>query len=539
MKRSASLALAMAFLAGGCGGISPDTYDRSKVDTTPVDGGTFVAASIGDATYLNPIFSTDSASSDINGLVFNGLVKYDKNLVLIGDLAERFEVSDGGKVITFHLRRNVKWHDGTPFTSADVMFTYETLIASTTRTAFATDYLRVQKAEAPDPYTFRVRYAEVFAPSLESWGMGIIPRHVFAGTDVNTNPANRRPIGTGPYQFKEWLPDEKIVLEAYPDFHAGRPHIDRYVYRIIPDQSVQFLELRQGTLSMLTPTPDQYNGYQQFFNSYVKYRYPAFRYDYVAFNLENPLFKDRRVRRALAMAVNRKEIITGVYQGLAVPSTGPFPPTSWAYNPDVEPYPYDIEAAKNLLAEAGWKDADGDGVLDRNGRRFEFTLVTNQGNKVRESMALVIQNGFARVGVKMNVRIMEWSVFIHKYVDQKQFEAVLLAWNLARDPDCLTIWHSSQRAPGQYNFAGYVNPEVDRLLEAGVRTFDIDERRRIYHKVHRLIAADVPYIFLTTPEALPVIHKKILGPELAPAGIGWNFEDWYIPRAWQNEGYGA
>jgi peptide/nickel transport system substrate-binding protein len=159
--------------------------------------------------------------------------------------------------------------------------------------------------------------------------------------------------------------------------------------------------------------------------------------------------------------------------------------------------------------------------------------VTNQGNKVRESMALVIQSGLSQVGIKMDVRIMEWSVFIHKYIDEKQFEAVLLAWNLSRDPDAFTIWHSSQRGRGQYNFVDYINPAVDRLLEQGRGTFGVENRKPIYQKIHRLIAEDVPYVFLVVPESLPVYHKKIVGVQQAPLGVGWNFEEWFIPKAWQ------
>ncbi len=535
MNRSAGALLAVLALSAGCRGIKTDTFDRSKTDLTRVNGGTYIEASIGDATYLNPVLSSDSASNDINNLVYNGLIKYDKDIKIVGDLAESFAVENGGRKITFHLRKDVLWHDGVPFTSADVLFTYQVLIDTNVRTPFSADYVIVKKAEAPDPYTFRVFYDKPFAPALESWGMGILPKHVWEKGDVNTNPANRAPVGTGPFVFKEWVPDEKIVVVANPHYFRGRPPIDRYVYRIIPDMSVQFLELRQGTLSTMTPTPDQYNGYPEFFNAYNKYHYPAFRYDYVAFNLLNPLFQDKRVRQALAMAVNRDEIIKGVYQGLAVPATGPFPTTSWAYDPAVKPFPYDVERAKALLAEAGWKDSNGDGILDRNGKPFAFTLVTNQGNKVRESMALVIQNDFSRIGVKMDVRPMEWSVFIHKYVDQKQFEAVLLAWSLARDPDAYSIWHSSQRGVGQYNFVSYVNPEVDRLLVEGRATFGTEKRAPIYHRIHAIIADDAPYIFLTVPESLPVIHKKLIGVEQAPAGIGWNFDEWYIPKAWQKD----
>lgn len=527
--------LCLAFL--GCQALSKgkNQYDPSKVDQTPVHGGTFIEASIGDATYLNPLFSSDSASGDINGQLYNGLVKYDKNLKLIGELAESWDVTDDGKTITFKLRKNVTWHDGKPFTSADVLFTYQMLVASTTRTPFSSDYLLVKTAEAPDPFTFRVTYGEPFAPALESWGMGMIPKHIFETGDINNHPANRNPIGTGPYVFKEWKTDEKIVLEANPDYFEGRPHMDRFVYRIIPDLSVQFLELRQGTLSIMSPTPDQYNGYEEFFWAYNKFRYPAFQYTYIGFNLKNPLFQDKRVRQAIAHAIPKKEIIDGVYQGLAVPSTGPFPPTSWAYDKDVPDREFNPALATSLLKEAGWEDTDGDGWLDQNGKPFQFTLMTNQGNKVRESIAQIAQNSLKKIGIDMNIRIMEWSVFIHKYIDQREFEATLLGWNLSRDPDAFSIWHSSQRGEKQYNFVSYSNPEVDKLLILGRKTFGVNKRKPIYHKIHKILAEDVPYVFLVTPESLPVVHKKILGVEKAPAGIGWNFIHWFIPRAWQNK----
>jgi peptide/nickel transport system substrate-binding protein len=510
-------------------------YDPSQVDTTPINGGSYIEASIGDASFLNPILATDSASNDINGQVYNGLVKYDKDIKLTGDLAESWDISDGGKTITFHLRKNVLWHDGQPFTAEDVKFTFNKLIDKNTRTAFAADYLLVDKAEVIDSYTFRVHYNEAFAPALESWGIGILPKHIWENGDIHSHEANRHPIGTGPYIFQEWIPDEKIVLTANPSYYLGRPHMDRFVYRIIPDLSVQFLELRQGTLSHMTPTPDQYNGYDEFFWAYNKFRYPAFRYDYLAFNLTHEFFKDRLVRLAIAKCINKKEIIDGVYQGYAVPATGPFPPTSWAYNPDVKAVPYDIESARLLLKEAGWEDHNGDGILDKDGKPFEFTLITNQGNKVRETMAQIIQSGLEKAGIKMNIRIIEWSVFIHKYIDQKEFEAVLLGWNLSRDPDPYAMWHSSQKGPNQYNFVSYNNPEVDKLLDQGRRSFDVTKRTGIYREIHKILATDVPYVFLVNSESLPVFHKKIIGVTQAPAGIGWNFEKWFIPRVWQEK----
>lgn len=496
----------------------------------PEYGDSYIEASIGDASYLNPILATDSASGDINGLVFNGLVKYDKNIVLIGDLAESWKVSSDGLVIDFFLRQNVHWHDGQPFSADDVKFTYEKLIDPGVKTPYGADFNLVKKVIVISPHHLRVIYKEPFAPALESWGMGIIPKHIFQGMEINTNPANRQPIGTGPFRFKEWKTDEKIVLEANPDYFEGHPYLDRYIYRIIPDQAVQFLELRQQNIDSMSLSPDQYNAYPEFFKNYQKFRYPSFSYTYLGYNLAHPLFKEKRVRQAVAYAINKDEIIQGVLLGLGKSATGPFPPASWAYNQQVADYHYDIIKAKNLLAESGWKDSDNDGWLEKDGKKFVFTLMTNQGNKNRALTAEIIQSQLRKIGIKVNIRIVEWSTFVNNYIDKRDFEAVILGWSLGRDPDQYSIWHSGQRKPGQYNFVGYQNKEVDRLLEEGRRIFDQKKRQKIYRRIHEILYEDQPYCFLYYPEALPVVHKRFHGPEVAPLGLGWNFIKWYVPK---------
>jgi peptide/nickel transport system substrate-binding protein len=495
-------------------------------------GDAYVDSSIGDASTLNPLLASDSASSDICGLVFNGLVKYDKNIQLVGDLAESWNVSQGGLVITFHLRRGVRWHDGLPFTADDVLFTYEKLRDPKVHTPFASDFDDVASVTAPDPYTVRVVYRKQFAPGLASWGMGILPRHVYETGDLNTHPANRAPIGTGPYRFKEWKTDQYLLLEAYPDYFEGKPYIQRYVYRIIPDSSVQFLEMRNQSIDAITLTPDQYKAYDAIFEHHERYRYPSFKYTYLGFNLKNPLFKDLRVRQAMAYAIDRQTLVQGIVLGLGQPITGPFPVTSWAYNTQVKDLPYDPEKAKSLLAEAGWKP-DASGKLMKDGKPLAFTLMTNQGNKVRELCSEVIQQQLKKIGIDVTIRIMEWSTFIHQYVDKKDFEAVVLGWQLGRDPDNYAMWHSSQQKEGEYNFCGYENPQVDRWLVEARETFDDKKREAFYHQIHAQIAADLPYIFLYCPDELVAIHKRFRGPEVAPLGIAWNFREWWVPKSEQ------
>ncbi|HUW23249.1 MAG TPA: ABC transporter substrate-binding protein, partial [bacterium] len=261
---------------------SPKPKDRTPTSEQhppqPAYGDIIIEASIGDASYLNPILASDSASGDINGYVYNGLVKYDKNLKLIGELAESWDISEDGLVITFHLHKNVNWHDGEPFTSEDVKFTYEKLVNPNTRTPYASDYLMIDRLEIVDPYTVKIIYKEPFSPGLESWGMGIIPQHIFEKGDFNNHPANRHPIGTGPYRFVEWKTDERIVLEANEDYFEGRPYIGRIIYRIVPDQAVQFLELRKGTIDTMGLTPDQFQKEavsKEFLDSFNKFRYSS------------------------------------------------------------------------------------------------------------------------------------------------------------------------------------------------------------------------------------------------------------------------
>lgn len=507
--------------------------ETAAADTTPAYGDAIVVGSIGDARTLVPILASDSASGQICGLVFNGLVKYDKDIKLTGDLAESWEVLEDGLVIVFHLREGVRWQDGHPFTAKDVEFTYQKLIDPDVRTPYSGDFERVKTLEVIDDYTVRVTYREPFSPGLASWGMSIMPRHLLENEDLNNTGFSRHPIGSGPYKFRQWKTAEKIELVSNRDYYEGRPYIDRYIYRIIPDQATMFLELRGRGLDYIGLTPLQYRRQTetQFFqNNFQKFHFPGFGYTYIGFNLSDPKFSDLRVRRAINYAIDKSEIIEGVLLGLGRVSTGPFPPQSWAYNKEVVPVPYDPKKARELLAEAGWQDSDGDGWLDKEEQVFEFTIITNQGNEQRKQAGEIIQRRLADVGIKVKLKIVEWSAFISEFIDKRRFEAVLLGWMLSQDPDYFDIWHSSKTGEGEFNFLGYNNPEVDKLLGQGRRVFAEEERKKIYHKIHKILYEEQPCIFLYVPDSLPIIHNRFHGIEPAPLGIGYNFIKWYVPR---------
>lgn len=496
------------------------------------DPNSFVVSSIGDARRLNPLLANDTASATINDQIFNGLVKYDKNIKLVGDLAERWDVSPDGKTFTFRLRKGVAWHDGEEFTSADCLFTFQRLMDPAVATPYSSNYMDVLKAEAPERYTFRVTYKEPFSPALESWNMGIIPKHLLEGKDLNTDAFNRNPVGTGPYRFKEWIAGQKLVLEANDAYFEGRPKIDQYIYRIIPDSSTMFQELLSGGVDFMGLNPLQYlrkSETRRIRANYRKFRYPANAFTYMGYNLTSPLFSDVAVRQALAYAIDRQSIIDGVLLGIGQPCTGPFSHVSWAYNRTVKPYPHDPERAKQMLTAAGWKDTDSDGVLDKDDRPFRFTILTNQGNGERIKASEIIQQNLRAVGIDARIRVMEWQAFLEQ-IDKHTFDAIILGWSMGRDPDLYDIWHSSKTKKGEYNFIGYRNVEVDRLLVEGRRTFDIEKRKRIYGRIHEILAEEQPYAFLYVPDATPIVHKRFKGIEVAPLGIMYNFREWYVPK---------
>lgn len=502
----------------------------------PAYGDTIIQGSIGEPSTLIPALASDSASSDINGLVYSGLVRYDKYLQIEGELAESWDVSEDGLTLTFHLRRDVRWHDGEPFTSADVLFTYQLMVDPKTPTAYADRYLQIAEALAPDPYTFQVRYHEPLASALVSWGLAIHPKHLLEGEDVTRSPLARSPIGTGPYRFVEWVGGQRVVLAANPDYFEGRPYIDRVIYRIVPDPSTMFLELQAGNLDQMGLTPLQYARQTDtavFTRRFNKYRYPASSYVYLGYNLRRPLFQDKRVRQALSHAINRQELVDGVLLGLGQVATGPYKPGTWPHNPQVRDYPFDPQRALELLAEAGWRDTNGDGMLDKDGRTFSFTILTNQGNDQRTKSGEIIQRRLREIGIDVRLRVIEWASFLKEFVNPGNFDALIMGWTIPPDPDSFAVWHSSKTRPGELNFIGFENAEVDELLEKGRRTLDQDTRKQYYDRFQQILAEEQPYTFLFVPDALPVVASRFRGIEPAPAGIGYNFIRWHVPQAEQ------
>lgn len=497
-----------------------------------VAGDALIESSIADAINLIPAISSDSASHAVAGYIYNGLVKYDKNLNLTGDLAERWDVSDDKKKITFYLRKDAFWHDGVPFTAKDVEFTFKMLIDPKTPTPYDSDFKRVQALKVVDNYTVEVTYPDAYAPALNGWGMWIMPAHLLAGQEVTKSPLQRKPVGTGPYMFEDWKPGESITLKAFPAYFEGRPNIEKVVTRVIPDQATTFMELLAGNLDISTMTPLQYTRQTsdpKFTGQFNKYSYLANAYTYIGYNLKKPMFADKRVRQALSYATPQQQIINTILFGLGEPATGPYKPGTVWHNPNVKRYDYNLEKAKALLKEAGWADTNADGILDKDGAPFAFELITNQGNTLRSQIAEIVQQSWAQLGIKVEIRVLEWATFLNEYINKGNFSATILGWNILQEPDLFDVWHSSTCGKNNLNFICYQNPEVDQLILGGQQEYDPEKRAAFYHKVQEILAEEQPYTFLYIPQSLVAISNRVRGIEPAPAGLSHNQIHWDVP----------
>jgi peptide/nickel transport system substrate-binding protein len=537
MRGLAWLAVAaLGALGLGCSGDADRAVAAGAV--TPAYGDTLIEASLGNISSLIPNITSDQASRAVGDLLYDGLIDLDRDLAPVGHLAESWTFSKDCLTLTFRLRRGVTWHDGRPFTADDVVFTYDMTMHPKTPSPYKSDFNDVERVEALDPHTVRVVYRQPYAKALLSWGVKILPRHLLEPYvregRVREAPQNwSAPVGTGPYRFREIKSGEKIVAVANPDHWAGRPHISRVVVRIVPSQATQFLELKAKGIDTMVLTAMQFKRqteYPAFEKAYNKFRYGGSGYTYLGFNLKDPRFADRRVRRAFAHAINKRELIEGVRLGLAREATGPFRPGTWADNPEVGPHPYDPKRALALLAEAGWRTRNAEDLLEKDGVPFTFELLTNQGNDERKKVAEIIQASLREIGIGVEIRIVEWAALLKEHIKKRRFEAIVLGWGTGSDPDQYVVWHSSQMGPDDLNHISYANPEVDALLEAGRASCQQSERVKYYHRLHRVLAEDQPLVFLYWPDVLPAVSSRVYGIEPGPAGIRYNFIEWFVPK---------
>ena len=475
----------------------------------------------------------------VSGNIFESLLEYDPDkLTLRPLLAESYEVSADGLEISFLLRDDIYFSDGQPVTTDDVIFTYETIVNPKIDAASLANYYQdVDRVVKINERQVKFFMKKVYFKSLEILGgMEILPKHIYEFKDPEQfNKRISNPVGSGPYVFEKWDVGRQIVLSRDENYWGRKLKLKKIVYRFITNFTAAVQALRAGDADYMRPLPDQYyelSSDEEFKNNFrcLSYWHPAVGYFWMGWNQDRSFFKDRKVRLAMTHLVDREMICR---QLLKVPEakvpTGPFYIYGSQSNPEITPWPYDPEKAKQLLNEAGWIDTDGDGIRDKDGVAFRFKYMI--GNlPLHEQLAKFLKDEAAKIGIEVTPDIYEWSVFIQRLQD-RQFDAVNLAWHGGLEADPYQIWHSSQIGNRGSNYVGFNNPEADAIIEQARQTLDRDKRNKLYHRFHKIIHEEQPYTFIYTRPEQRFLNKRFENVIIHKLGI--DEHEWYVPKAKQ------
>jgi peptide/nickel transport system substrate-binding protein len=480
------------------------------------DGGRLVRRLETDLTTLDYFQQTTDDDRQVFALLFDPLIDLDAQLNPIPGIVERWHVEEGGRTYVFHLDPRATFSDGKPVRASDVIFTLNRIV-STESVQFASWFegLDREKTKAMDDSTLRVVFDKPRAGQLMAFNIGVLPEHVYGKGKPN------RIVGTGPYVLKKRERSRTILLERREDYWREKPSIKSVLFRVIADDSVAWKAVRRGDVDVARVNNDLWfrvkddpavRDQVQFFDVW------QLSYNAIVWNLSDPLFGDVRVRRALAMAFDRESVIREMFHGQARAVSGPFTPDLWAANPAVTPVQYNLQGAAALLSSAGWKDSDGDGVLDRAGKPFAFKLLLIAGNAPSASQSQVFQAALKSIGVQLDLVPLDDAAFFETVL-ARNFQSAFLAWVNDPDPDPWSLFHSSQVPPAGLNIAGYSNPEADALLVKGRAELDRGRRAEIYHQLHELLARDQPYLWTVQVASKWAVDRRVQNVHTAP-GLG-------------------
>ena len=501
-------------------------------DTPHDNGDTLVIGTIGDADSLNDLTATTISGSDVIGLLFLSLTRTNPDFSHAPSLAKSWEFSEDHLELTFHLRDDVFWHDGVKTTAHDVKFTFEKQISPNIGWATIKWKQFVKECVVVDDYTVKFVFQRVYPYQLMDAVVGsILPKHILEKVpdeEMVSTDFNRNPVGNGPYRFKEWKAQQYIEVEANENYFAGRPPLDRIIFKVVPDQENLVLQLKNGEIDFTDRVPPRFFEELSRQEDLVAYIAPGRSYSYLVWNMRNPLFESKKVRQALTMAINRQEIIDSLLFEFGEIPRGPVLPIIWAHNPNLPDFPYDPEKARQNLAEEGWTDSDGDGWLDKDGQRFSFTIKTNKGNQIREDILVLVQDMFKEVGIEVRPNILEWTVFTGD-MNKKDFEAAVAGWSVGLKMDMTQLWHSDS-IEDKFNYPGYANPEFDRLNDDAIFEMDQEKAREMWWRAQEMIAEDQPYTFLYSPKDINFVHRRFQNVQMETVGWNYNLEQWWVPK---------
>lgn len=470
-------------------------------------------------TIIDPILASSGSSAYLTPLIFDGLVRINEKMEVQPNLATSWETSPDGLKYTFHLRKGVKFHDGAELTAEDVKFTFAKIVEAKGKSPYWNSFQSVENVIVRDKYIIEVILRRPNASFPFALDVGILPKHI--------SSSSTHTIGTGPFKLVSFSLEE-IILRANDDYFLGRPYLNKIIIKTFENQQITWVKLLRGDVDFIPEVPLEQCRLTTEMSSFKVHSFLAPYYYILALNLNDDLFKDRRVRQALNYAVDKEKIVSSVLDGKGLVLSGTVYSQSWAYNPDIEPYRYNPQKALKLLKECGWEDRNGDHILDKDGVPFQFTLYILEGDGLAEQCALLIQDQILDAGIRMKAETLTLAVANEEYLLRKRFEAVFLNV-ISDDPDKnYQFWHSSQIEAG-FNVFSYKNSKVDTFLDKGRETLGQEERKRIYHQLQKEMREDPPGIFLFWRQHFVGIDKRFRGIEINPARIS-NIHEWYVPK---------
>lgn len=508
--------VALALLAASCRG--PVGKEQERVLHRRLEG---------EPQTLNPITATSDPEVVVIALLQRNLLDYDERLNLVPGLAESVEADPSHLVYTVRLREGIRWEDGTPITAEDVKATLEAIVDPKTpalyRKSFFSDLVEV---EAVDARTAKATFRKAYPAQRDAFNLPLLPARLYAGTEVETNPANRKPLASGPFRLASWE-GGTLRLVRNTQYFGDPPAFEQVVLRTVPESASAFQGLVTGALDESRLTAVQ-RAEAASAGSIREVVYDEIAYTYLAWNNRLPHFSDARVRRALTMLVDRVAIASSLYGGLARPANGPLPPGLWAHDPTLAPLPYDRRKAASLLDDAGWRQGK-DGVRAKGRDRLAFTLSFGGSSDRQRQILELVQGSYREAGIEVKLAPMEWGAFVEK-VDSGDYEACSLALNLDPNPDLRPNWHSSQVPPNGMNHSFYRNPKADALMDDLAGVYDREMAKILYAELQRVIAEDQPFTFLHNVSVAWGVRDRVGNVKASPVGL-WLF--WPGAAGWQ------
>jgi peptide/nickel transport system substrate-binding protein len=478
---------------------------RGKVERFDGEpGGILTVGTMEIPAVISPLEPSVFSSNEILDLLFLRLHEIDPGTGKMKPvLAESWEFSEDLKSITYYLRRGVQWWDGEPVTAYDVLYTYDQMKEPSNNYPNVSMLRFINKVEVLSDHAIKFTFEKVYADILTDSDIMPVPKHIH---EQLGNEFRASPTGNGPYRVKEWVRGSGMILVANESYYGGRPPLDEIRIRHYRSANEMLDDFRNGDLEMIFDiTPDAAEAIRDNDNIGI-YSEPGSSYLYIGWNLTNPFLKDVRVRKALAMAIDRQRILNDIYGSRGEISLGPLPPSSWAYNSEVRPITYDMEGARSLLQEQGFVDYNRNRVIDKERRDFTLRIITNSENPDRLAILRYIAEDLQKIGIRVIMQTLAANDFVNALVD-RQFDGFVMGWRVGDKIDPTLYWHSK----GRYNLVFYSNTIVDSLIDTGISMLDRNKARAVWNEFQKVVYEEQPYSFLVVPDRIAATYKRVRG----------------------------